>query len=383
MLLLTFTKANLEISIYDSLTPELEIILKNGITAELQAAYIKLIEDSAQKDLTFRYVLVYSEDKKLIAFFYYQLLNFSRNNLNIKRNFFLRLLSDLLLRIRPFKILISGNLFAVNFPVVYYEKNYLTTTDIINMIMDAKDIYKCDVLMIKDLDKAFLPNEMLSRGFIKYETDLTMSLNIRKHWNSFDDYVNDLKKKYRKRALKVSEAGSSLIRQELNADQILSQSARIRELFLNVCNRQPIRMGQVDADYFFEYKKRFPEKFSFIGFYLNDKLVSFVTYVDHKEILEVHYIGIDYSCNATMMLYFNILFDGIEVAIRNHKEQLELGRTAREAKANLGAEPVYFNDYILYNSRLAKFLSGFISRQFEKSIGNLWELRSPFIKKNI
>lgn len=378
MQLTAFRKGNLDISIYDALTTDTEISLADYLSGYIEIEYLKLIEDTSQKDLTFRYVLVRDSDKKLKAFFYYQLLKFSDKNLNLKGNLLLRLFSMLLLRIRPVRLLISGNLFAVNFPVIKFDSSALSPSDIIDMIFEMEKLHKSDVLMIKDLDESITHPEMISRGFEKYEADLTMSMMIKKEWKTIEDYFNVLKKKYRKRAEKIRMAGSTLVRKELNAEEIQNQSERIRQLFQNVSDRQPIRMGQIEQNYFFEFKKRFPHKLTFAGFYSNDRLVSFVTYVDHNEIMEVHFIGIDYDINPSMMLYFNLLFDALETGIKLGKEQLELGRTAREAKATLGAEPVYFNDYLRYNSRIAILLSGFISRQFQNTLGEVWALRSPF-----
>ncbi len=380
MLISTLSKWNLKISIYDSINSDLELEINNYPDKNLKISYLKLIEHTTQKDLSFRYVLIRDEQKNLKAFLYYQLLTFNHRNLTIKGNIFLRIIATLFLKIRPFKILISGNLFAVNFPVIKFDSSVLSSSQILDLISEAENMYKSDVLMIKDLDDSFNYSELVARGFEKYESDLTMSMNIRKEWKSFEDYKNILKKKYRKRAENIRLAGKSLIRKTLNAEEIKQQTKRIMELFMNVSDRQPIRMGQIENNYFYEYKKRFPDKFQFAGFYQNEKLVSFVTYVDHNEILEVHYIGIDYSLNNSLKLYFNLLFDALETGITLNKEQIELGRTAREAKAILGASPVYFNDYIRYNSKLSVLLSRYISRLFQNKIGENWAFRSPFIE---
>ncbi len=171
-----------------------------------------------------------------------------------------------------------------------------------------------------------------------------------------------------------------MILRELNAEDILIESKKIKNLFNQVVSKQTVRMGLIGENYFYEYKKRFPEEFTFIGYYFNTNLVAFATYIDHSKILEIHYIGINYNFNKELMIYFNILVNGLERAIQNKKEQLELGRTAREAKANIGGKAVYFNDYININGRLANFLSQKFTAYFQSEMGEEWAEKHPFRK---
>ena len=78
------------------------------------------------------------------------------------------------------------------------------------------------------------------------------------------------------------------------------------------------------------------------------------------------------------MIYFNILLDGVERAIDRKKNQVELGRTAREAKANIGGKPVYFNDFIRIKGFLSKLLSKRLTKYFQSEIGEQWVERHPF-----
>ena len=55
-------------------------------------------------------------------------------------------------------------------------------------------------------------------------------------------------------------------------------------------------------------------------------------------------------------------------------------RTAREAKANIGGRPLYFNDFISIKGWLANKLSGRFTRYFQSEIGFEWSERHPFRK---
>jgi hypothetical protein len=208
-----------------------------------------------------------------------------------------------------------------------------------------------------------------------------MEMKIDPSWNSINDYTALLKKKYRKRAEKIIKSGKSMIRKELTKDDLLKYKKEMNELFNQVAEQQTIRMGIIGENYFYNYSFSFPHKFSIVGYFLESRLIGFASYIKHDSTLELHYIGIDYKFNNERMIYFNILMDGVERAIQIRANQLELGRTAREAKANLGAHPVYFNDFIKIRSWLFSLLFNRLSTYFQTQIGEKWVSRDPFVKK--
>ena len=97
-------------------------------------------------------------------------------------------------------------------------------------------------------------------------------------------------------------------------------------------------------------QKYFGANFKVAGYFLDEKMVAFSSYIYYKTQMEVHFIGIDYQYNDEYKLYFNILFDGIKEAIAGGYSKIELGRTAREAKASAGAVPVEIYNYITFSS---------------------------------
>ena len=115
-----------------------------------------------------------------------------------------------------------------------------------------------------------------------------------------------------------------------------------------------------------------------IGYFIGEKLIAFSSTLEHQEKLEVHYIGLDYTYNKSHALYFNILFDGIEQAILSEKKILELGRTAREAKAVVGCNPVYFNDYLRIRNKFTRRIVSIFQDYFQSEMGDTWKNRHPF-----
>lgn len=349
----------------------------------LQPDYLRLIEESKPVDLDFRYVLIESlsnDKKEVCGAFYFQELNFTNKNLRLKQAFPYSILSKVFLFFRPVKILICGNIFAVNSPSLWFNPEKINKKIILEVAKILSKKSKCDVFILKDLDKDFTKEELSEFELTYYPYDITMSMHIKSNWHSLNDYLIDLSKKYRKRASKIIADGKSLERKELSLEELVQNKKIIASLFKQVQNNQMIKMGLINEEYIVEFKKRFPEIFTVLGYYYQNNLIGFATFIDRDDILEIHYIGFDYSLNPVFKLYFNFLFDGLEKAILENKQELELGRTAREAKANLGGKPVYFNDYYSINGRITSFLIKKIIQLFGKEAGRNWSVRHPFIE---
>ena len=94
--------------------------------------------------------------------------------------------------------------------------------------------------------------------------------------------------------------------------------------------------------------------------------------------MEIHYIGYSEEVNHQYSLYFQMLFDGLKTAIDKKYKILELGRTAPEAKASLGAIPIEKHNYIWVKIGLARITFNFLSKWFLENIGDTWKNRNPF-----
>jgi hypothetical protein len=381
MLLSFFESGDIEVSIFDSLDSDLKIILEEVPCKSFKTDYLEFIEYSKPLDLSFLYAVVKRKEggnKKIYGVFYFQQLKFTEKNIQLKNSLFYSFLSKTFLKIRPVKILICGNILAVNFPSLYYDPSKINQAELIEISLKIARQFKSDIFILKDMSDDFTEAKMLEFGLKKYPTDLTMTLTFKKSWNTFSDYLQNLSKKYRKRTEKILENGKNLSRKELSLEEMQKESNTIDNLFAQVRENQVIKMGLVNSDYLIEYKKRFPEIFSLWGYFFENKMIGFATYIDRNNALEMHYLGIDYAFNKRFNIYFNMLLDGLKKAFEMKKDELELGRTAREAKANIGCKPVYFNDYYYIKGKITSFLVTKILNSFSKEMGEKWSERHPF-----
>jgi hypothetical protein len=204
-----------------------------------------------------------------------------------------------------------------------------------------------------------------------------MEIARRPHWNSFDDYLNDLTKKYFKRAKKVMQAFEDVTTKELNAAEILENAREINRLYCNVINKQKVRLGIINAAYLYELKLDLSDRFELHALYLNNVMIGFYTYIFYGNEMETHYIGLDYTYNDSHKTYFNILFLSVHKMIERKYEKLELGRTAKEAKANLGAFPKQIFNYVKVTNPVAKIALNYFLKRFNRSENQKQLERSP------
>ena len=160
----------------------------------------------------------------------------------------------------------------------------------------------------------------------------------------------------------------------------MQEASRLEALYLNVALKQPLKMGLVNADYFIEMKKLHANKFMVKAYYLEGQMVAFSSHIEHTgDLLEMHYIGFDYNYNKSHSLYFNILFEGLEYGIQNAYKNVEFGRTARLAKASLGAEPVIIHNYIYLRKGVPSMTFAVLNKWFNRQVGTEWKTRRPFL----
>lgn len=339
---------------------------------------LKVLENSKPESMVFKYLLVH-KNNVLVGVLYLQHLKITTNHFDgtmidkpglgwlkkcVNSQF-----SD---------ILVCGNLFRIHFPGYYFKSpkdDKLVFEILTDYIKSSKDNKRFCGILLKDSPHLFSVTEK----FKPYHDDVTMEIELKNKWTTLEEYKNSLSKKYKQRFTKIRKAREILVVKEFSFDDILENASKIESLYLNVALKQSLRIGFVNAAYFSEMKRRHGESFIFQGYYFNEQLVAFSTNIFYaNNTSEIHFIGLDYTYNESLCLYFNILFDGLELAIAANSNRLELGRTARVAKSSLGALPIEVYNYIYLRKGIPSLAFSFFNNWFIKNIGDDWRNRNPF-----
>ncbi len=343
----------------------------------LSSANLSLYESVSPKNITYRYAIVYQESKPVFCAAF-QVVRIKPENLrNPQKNKFLKCATDLMLNLHEILILVSGNVFKDGSSSLYFRDNELSAKEANDLL--AKCIEQIEdkdciaAIMLKDFPDALVPPNLSKQ--IKLEDDILMSLEIDPKWNSLNDYITALSKKYAARAKKILNSAAEIEVKELSLEEIGSHQKDLHTLYCQVLSRQSFCFGKLNEDYFTILKSRFGESFSIKGLFLNGKLVAFCSYFLNETKLDVHYVGIDYEFNQTHNLYFYIHFLVLQDAIILKMQTLEMGRTTLEAKAILGCKPHYNNTYISFKNSLAECCYNYFSKNLSES--DSWKTRNP------
>lgn len=344
----------------------------------MESRYLSALEASKPLDLAFRYGLLYAPGVSLpVARIALQVLSFSNRNFHFPKASPGTLLARLALRLRRFRVVMAGNLFSVGKPLLDCPDPRHFPALLKAAELEADRLHY-DLLLLKDLPESLPEQTFVDAGYQPFDADLTMQLEVDPAWRSFEDYAQALSKKYRQRAIRVRRSGSALERRWLSPAAVRELAPDISARFRSVQDRQVVRMGVVDAQYFSELSDALGNRFRMLGYFLDGRLVGFASYIRHADELEVHYIGMDYAVNASHQLYFNILLDGIDRAIVEGFSRLELGRTAREAKAVCGCRPRHLRDRYRTQKAWVSWLLHRMSVSFTQDEGEGWQNRHPF-----
>jgi len=211
----------------------------------------------------------------------------------------------------------------------------------------------------------------------QFSVQPNMVFPIRKEWTSMQDYVASLSKKYRSQFKRCCSKSSVIEKRELQLEEIINNEERIHELYLNVSHNAPFNTFYLTKNHFSEFKKKLGENFIFIGYFIDEKLVGFITLINNNKALDTYFLGYDNSIQKEKMLYLNMLYNMIEHAIDKGYEEIVFGRTALEIKSSVGAQPQKMIGFMQHSNYFLNKVLPFFFGYFEPEVS--WKERSPFV----
>lgn len=388
-------KSNLSFELYDSIA-----FVKsehwNNIVAYgsefLQLSYLKVLENSHPNNMNFHYAIIFESNKPL-AIAYFQVIEFKPENFQhfvdngntentcIITEYIKKYIANHILRNMDIRLLICGNSFVSGehgfayLPQTNVAKLFHALADIIYTINKGeKEKGKIAAILAKDFYvNNLFADELIEFGYHGFLAEPNMILT--NQWQTFDEYLNSMSKKYRNRAKTIIKKGDLLERKNFLVPDIYENSEVVEKLYGNVLLKAKFSLSALSVAYFAEMKKLLNTDFVFTGYYYHNEMVGFKTYFVLKNSIEAHFIGLDYTLNKELELYQNILYDYVKVMLINKKNQLYLGRTASEIKSTVGAEAHELKCYIRHQNPLSnRIIKPFVD-YLKPSI---WVPRSPF-----
>lgn len=256
-------------------------------------------------------------------------------------------------------------------------------------------------VIIKDLCPAEADTVRLlrARGFHPLPADPQLIVDIPPHWNGMEDYLADLKSKYRVRYRRARAKLDGLTRRRLTAEEVSNYRDRIYELYKCTAAGSDFNAVALTPEYF-PWLARAGSKFSLRPkafsrpvdlpggengqastqiegyFTTTGRMVGFTSVIANGRTLHAHFLGMEEGYKHSHHLYHNMLFDLLERAIKGGVAVLDYARTAPEIKTSVGA--VSRNPAVLLKARsglLNRLVPFFTSAVYQPAE---WTPRNPF-----
>lgn len=347
----------------------------------LSEEYFRVLEESKPINMKYCFVGFFS-DENLIGGALFQYLSFIEHKSFQKgevlcsiRNFLTRQLSK--------DVMILGNNMLTGQNGFYFNTSKIPTKKAINLLNEASQniqaiLGKTSLIIYKDYQKSFLKNfeEEEFKSFYRFSVQPNMILNIKPEWKSFEDYSNDLSKKYRARLKAAKKKIEGIQKRELDIESIKKCQNEMNILYQNVAENAPFNTFFLTKNHFESMKQNLQENFKVFGYFFNEKLIGFYTLILNNNDIDTYFLGYDKEIQKEKQIYLNMLFDMTEFGISNPFKRIVFGRTALEIKSTIGAEPVEIFGLIKHNNKAINPFMEKIFRSLNPKVE--WIQRKPF-----
>lgn len=234
----------------------------------------------------------------------------------------------------------------------------------------AKDTKKLNAVFIKDFENEslFITDHLKSFDYEAMKVEPNMIINLNPNWSSFEHYKNALKSKYRVKANKADSKSATLEAKFFTEADIRYYKNELQDLYQNTISNADFNAQILNLETYIQLKNSYKDHFIVKAYFLEDKLVGFLSAMKNDMHLDAHFIGIDYTKNKEFAIYPRILNDYVRLGIETKSDQINLGRTASEIKSTLGAVPKTLTCYFKHKRYLPnKILKPFIKNVKIKS----------------
>ena len=302
--------------------------------------------ENANTDIEFNYIFILKDDKA-VAFANTQIVTIGIETVtqNIKISDRVTRLINSMFCNNHIRVLFCGNIFLSG-EYGTFLKDGEPKVETFKAIAEAvkrlsKSIKKLNTIFVKDFENEslYITDHLKSYDYASMQVEPNMIITLLPKWESFDDYKDALKSKYRIKANKADSKSDLLEAKIFTVQDIEVHKNELQDLYQNTIDSADFNAQILNLDTYINLKRAYHEKFIIKGYFLNGKLVGFLSAMQNRMHLDAHFIGIDYSNNKKYAIYPRILNDYVRLGIETKSHQINLGRTASEIKSTLGAEP--------------------------------------------
>ena len=204
-----------------------------------------------------------------------------------------------------------------------------------------------DVIAFKEFGKDDLEwmSPLLNLGY-RCIPSLPMHL-FKPSFPDFSHYCAALKTRYRQqinrstRKLKNSGVELSVL---TDPEEILRvYTPQVHALYHQMVAKAELNLEVLPIDFFRELTSRLSGEVELIAFSKDSTIIAFGWCLHASSTYSMLYAGLDYRLNDQFDLYFNLMYAGLDRALRKGVAKIQIGQSANTFKARLGcySEPLY------------------------------------------
>ncbi|WP_282043803.1 hypothetical protein [Winogradskyella flava] len=328
-------------------------------------------------DIDFNYIFILKNDEA-VAFANTQIVTVGVETItkNIKMSSKIRQIVNSMFCNNSIKVLFCGNVFLSGEYGTFLKDGEPKIETFKAIAKAVKKLYRCKrlhTIFVKDFEdeSLYITDHLKSFDYASMHVEPNMIISLKAEWQSFEDYTEALKSKYRVKANRADTKSNHLDAKIFTEEDIICHKDGLQALYQNTIDNADFNAQILNLDTYIHLKNTFKDKFIVKGYFLESKLVGFLSAMQNDTHLDAHFIGIDYSKNKEYAIYPRILNDYVRLGIKTKSTQINLGRTASEIKSTLGAQPKTLTCYCkhkhyLLNQILKPFIKNVQIKSFKE-----------------
>jgi len=345
-------------------------------------SFLKAFEVS-NPQIEFKYISISDSKKRIAALVLLQVISLNVEGMlkNIKVGPLLRKGLGLLFCNEHIKIMFCGNIFLSGEHGIN-SSGGISKNEIMTQIGTALDAVAANTkplhaIFIKDFKGESLNNtrQFLNFGYSEIKVEPNMIIQLQPEWKTFEDYKSILKSKYSVKANKADSTSSALDTRLFTEHDFETYKDELQALYQNTIANASFNAQVLNLNTYIHLRATFKDNFIVKAYFLEDKLVGFLTALVNKNTLDAHFIGLDYELNKSHAIYPRILNDYVRLGIEKQVSSINLGRTASEIKTTIGANPLELSCYIKHKN---PFLNSLVKPFFKRIKVKEFRQHSPF-----
>ncbi len=371
----------------------------------LQYDYLNALEQFPPEEMTFKYAIIYKE-QEAVAVLYNQIFHLNveasmQQNKEAEKlgeegstkpvrciiKAFRDAMKRWFLKRAEFNLLICGNLLLTGeygsyfVPSIKEAEQALIlqrSLEFTQQVLD-KEGTKISVHLLKDYAterSAELKENLQKQTYHPFLMQPSMYLDLRPHWSSFEQYLEDMSSKYRVRAKRARKKGAAITKKILTLEEIQENEVEIYALYKSIADKAGFNAFLLHPQYFTMLQQHLGSRYRLTGYYIEGQLVAFYTAIFNGKEMDAHFLGVDEAFNREHQVYLNILYDLVNLGIESNAEHIDFARTALEIKSSVGAVSkdllCFFKHRNTLSSKVIQLVFDSLNPKEE------WQPRQPF-----